>query len=175
LAYVQRIDTQDVILGQFGTERIVEVGPSNVLTNMMKRTWSADFKEQDESLGVQRRILGPQSDQDEIYYRELPEENVDEQPSLADTRVILPTGSVKPDAQPPPIPSSTASAKQPLESVKDVEMPTSAIVLAIVAGKLKKGSQDISLSASISSLAAGKLIFPHKRAFNSCSIQAAQL
>ncbi|CAE7033448.1 hypothetical protein P3342_007079 [Pyrenophora teres f. teres] len=153
---VKWIDTQDVILGQFGTERIVEVGPSNVLTNMMKRTWSADFKEKDEAQGVQRRILGPQSDQDEIYYRELPEESIDEHPSIADIQARLPTGSVKPDAQPVPIPTSTASAKQPLESVKDAETPTSAIVLAIVAGKLKKGSQDISLSASISSLAAGR-------------------
>ena len=137
---------------------------------MMKRTWSADFKEKDESQGVQRRILGPQSDQDEIYYRELPEESVDEQPSLADTQARLPTESVKPNAQPVPIPASTANTKKPLESVKDVETPTSAIVLAIVAGKLKKGSQDIPLSASISSLAAGELRFPSKQVFNSCPI-----
>lgn len=136
----------------------MEVGPSNVLTNMMKRTWSADFKEQDESQGIQRRILGPQNDQDEIYYRELPEESVDEQPSPADTQARLPTESVKPESQPVPILSNTASEKQPIGSVPDVETPTSAILLAIVAAKLKKGSQDIPLSASISSLAAGKFI-----------------
>ncbi|KAF2125966.1 fatty acid synthase subunit alpha reductase [Dothidotthia symphoricarpi CBS 119687] len=153
---VKWIDTQDVILGQFGTERIVEVGPSNVLTNMMKRTWSAGFKEQDESQGVQRRILGPQSDQDEIYYRELPEESVHEQPSPVDTQARPPTEPVKPDAQPVPIPTSTSSAKQPLESVEDVETPTSAIVLAIVAGKLKRDRQDVPLNASVSSLAAGR-------------------
>ncbi|CAI6312067.1 unnamed protein product [Periconia digitata] len=150
------IDTQNAILGQLGAERVVEVGPSNVLTNMMKRTWSAGFKEHDESQGIQRRILGPQNDQDEIYYRELPEQTNSEQPSPVDAQPIPPTELAKPQAMPAPIPATTANSTQPLESVKDVETPTSNIVLTILAGKLKKDFQDIPLTASISSLAAGR-------------------
>jgi len=46
----------------------VEVGPSNVLTNMMKRTWEHSFQEEDLARGVSRRILGPHGDQAEVYY-----------------------------------------------------------------------------------------------------------
>lgn len=52
-----RIETQDVILAQHQAERIVEIGPSDTLGGMAKRTLAAKYESYDAALSLQRQIL----------------------------------------------------------------------------------------------------------------------
>ncbi|KAI8628147.1 thiolase-like protein [Xylariaceae sp. FL1651] len=157
---VRWIETQNAILGEIGAERIVEIGPSNILTNMMKRTLQDKFHEEDLSRGVIRRILGPQGDHTEIYYLQS-EDSVVEEP--AEHTASLDTNGKDHESVPPPflakidetLPNQPISHAAPAE-VPDVEAPVSSIVMAIVATKLKKKPSDISMSSTISSLVGGR-------------------
>ncbi len=54
---VRWIETQDVILADKVTERIVEIGPADTLGVMAKRTLAAKYEAYDPALSVQRQIL----------------------------------------------------------------------------------------------------------------------
>src|SRR3954471_3278 len=65
---VRWIETQDVILGEKTTERIVEVGPADTLGVMAKRTLASKYEAHDAALTVQRQILCYNKDAKDIYY-----------------------------------------------------------------------------------------------------------
>ena len=65
---VRWIETQDVILGEKTTERIVEVGPADTLGGMAKRTLAAKYEAYDAARSVQRQILCYNKDAKDIYY-----------------------------------------------------------------------------------------------------------
>lgn len=52
-----RIETQDVILADKVAERIVEIGPSDTLGGMARRTLAAKYEAYDSALSLQRQIL----------------------------------------------------------------------------------------------------------------------
>ena len=62
------IETQDVILGEKTTERIVEVGPADTLGVMAKRTLAAKYEAYDAARSVQRQVLCYKKDGPDIYY-----------------------------------------------------------------------------------------------------------
>ncbi|KKK24519.1 fatty acid synthase alpha subunit FasA [Aspergillus ochraceoroseus] len=76
---VRWIETQDVILAEKRTERIVEIGPADTLGGMAKRTLASKYEAYDAATSVQRQILCYNKDAKEIYYDVDP---VEEEPEL---------------------------------------------------------------------------------------------
>ncbi|KAK1590719.1 uncharacterized protein LY79DRAFT_686575 [Colletotrichum navitas] len=157
---VRWIETQNVILGEIEAERIVEVGPKNTLTNMMKKTWNQRYIVSDEVKGLRRKILGLEEDLPEIYYQSV----VDEEETLDEDDKNTPIGSAERPPQksqyetPPihPLRDSDAEENRPMTQVprlEDIPLPVSAVVLAIIATKLKKSSDQIETTKSINQLA----------------------
>ena len=148
---VRWIETQDVILAERNTERIVEIGPADTLGGMAKRTLAQKYEAYDAALSVQRQILCYNKDAKEIYY------DVDP----AEVEVAEATPSAEPSA---PIPISSAPAAAPAPSstgpaaaVADVPVTAVDIVRSLIAQKLKKPLIEIPLSKAIKDLVGGKL------------------
>src|ERR1700727_1631610 len=65
---VRWIESMDVILAEKSTERIVEIGPSDTLGVMAKRTLASKYEAYDAAKSLQRQILCYSKDAKEIYY-----------------------------------------------------------------------------------------------------------
>ncbi|KAH9238140.1 hypothetical protein K456DRAFT_1828773 [Colletotrichum gloeosporioides 23] len=156
---VRWIETQDAILGEIKAERVVEVGPANILTNMMKRTWNGRYTISDDVQGLRRRILGPDSDLPEIYYQSHVEETSSEERTenspVASTQTPLQSDENEFGSTEPASPSIVDDKHEPIAPVMDLEeasVPVSAVLLAIIATKLKKAPKDIDTTKSINQL-----------------------
>ncbi len=153
---VRWIETQDVILAEKTTERIVEIGPADTLGGMAKRTLASKYEAYDAALSVQRQILCYNKDAKEIYYDVEP---VEEEPAPAargsgDTSpapTSAPAGAAAPAAAAPPPPSAGPAA-----AVADAPVSAVDIVRSLIAQKLKKPLSDIPLSKAIKDLVGGK-------------------
>ena len=151
---VRWIETQDVILGEKTTERIVEVGPADTLGVMAKRTLASKYEAHDAALSVQRQILCYNKDAKDIYYDVDP---VEEEPEPAApsggapaASSSAPASAAAPAAAPPP-PSAGPAAQVP-----DAPVTATDILRALVAQKLKKPLADIPLSKAIKDLVGGE-------------------
>ena len=149
---VRWIETQDVILAEKRTERIVEIGPADTLGGMAKRTLASKYEAYDAATSVQRQILCYNKDPKEIYYDVDPVEEEPE-PSAAPLPTAPPaTGYGHPNRR------RAASATQcwPGPAVADAPLSAVDILRALVAQKLKKALTDIPLSKAIKDLVGGK-------------------
>ncbi|KAL2267375.1 hypothetical protein VTJ83DRAFT_4652 [Remersonia thermophila] len=156
---VQWIKTQDAIFGELGTERLVEIGPAETLTNMAKRTVEADYKVQDVALGVQRELLSYNRDAPAIYH-DAPEEQAapaTTSPAPAAAPEPLPAPATV-SAPPPPAPISPADAAPPAvaASVPDKPVTPQEIITTLVGLGLAKGSSDIPQDQTLRSLCGGR-------------------
>lgn len=148
-----RIDTQDVLLEQQKTERLIEIGPSDTLTVMAKRTLKSQYAAKDAALSTKRQLLSGDADLAEIYYEVTPPAEV----------VTPSTESVPPPpytAKKPERSSEspkTAPARSNPSSQNKPDAPVSAleIIVAIVAQKLKKTTDEIFVASTIKSLVSG--------------------
>ncbi|KAF1974833.1 fatty acid synthase-like protein [Bimuria novae-zelandiae CBS 107.79] len=149
---VRWIETQDVVLGEKTTERIVEVGPADTLGVMAKRTLASKYEAHDAALSVQRQILCYNKDAKDIYYDVDP---VEEEPEPAATSGDAPaapsSATAAPVAAAPPPPSAGPAAQVP-----DAPVTATDILRALVAQKLKKPLGDVPLSKAIKDLVGGK-------------------
>lgn len=152
---VRWIETQDVILAEKTTERIVEIGPADTLGVMAKRTLASKYEAYDAAKSLQRQILCYNKDAKEIYYDVDPVENEPEAPasSASAPAPSAPSTSSAPVAAAPPPPSSGPAA-----SVPDAPVGAIDIVRALVAQKLKKPLLEIPLSKAIKDLVGGELL-----------------
>jgi fatty acid synthase subunit alpha len=150
---VRWIETQDVILADKMTERIVEVGPADTLGVMAKRTIASKYQAHDAAKSIQRQILCYNKDAKEIYYDVDP---VEDEPTPA-AGAAAPAGAAAatpaasaaaPVAAPPP-------SAGPVAQVPDAPVGAVDIVRALIAQKLKKGLLDIPLSKAIKDLVGG--------------------
>lgn len=152
---VRWIETQDVILGEKTTERIVEIGPADTLGGMAKRTLAAKYEAYDAARSVQRQILCYNKDAKEIYYEADPVEDEPAPAAAAPSGGSAPASSGAPAAAPvaaaPPPPSAGPAA-----AVADAPVGAVDILRALVAQKLKKPLADIPLSKAIKDLVGGK-------------------
>lgn len=150
---VRWIETQDVILAEKTTERIVEIGPADTLGVMAKRTLASKYEAYDAAKSVQRQILCYNKDAKEIYYDVDPVEDEPEAPASSDSAPApsAPTSGAAPVAAAPPPPSAGPAA-----SVPDAPVGAIDIVRALVAQKLKKPLLEIPLSKAIKDLVGGK-------------------
>jgi fatty acid synthase subunit alpha len=156
---VRWIETQDVILGEKTTERIVEIGPADTLGGMAKRTLAAKYEAYDAARSVQRQILCYNKDAKDIYYDVDP---VEDEPtpaaggastSAATSAPATGTTAAAPVATPVP----AAASSGPAASVPDVPVGAVDILRALIAQKLKKQIADIPLSKAVKDLVGGTL------------------
>lgn len=158
---VRWIETQDVILGEKTTERIVEVGPADTLGVMAKRTIAAKYEAYDAARSVQRQILVYNKDAKDIYYDVDP---IDDEPAAPAAIDAAPAASSA-----PAVPSAPAAAAAPpppsagpAASVPDAPVGAVDILRTLVAQKLKKPLGDIPLSKAIKDLVGGKTTSLHR-------------
>ncbi|KAF2488038.1 fatty acid synthase subunit alpha [Neohortaea acidophila] len=154
---VRWIETQDVILGEKTTERIVEIGPADTLGGMAKRTLAAKYEAYDAARSVQRQILCYNKDAKDIYYAVDPVEDEPEAPAASDggDAPASSGGSAPAQAAPAAAPAPSASSG-PAAPVEDAPVGAVDVLRAMVAQKLKKPLQDIPLSKAIKDLVGGK-------------------
>jgi fatty acid synthase subunit alpha len=150
---VRWIETQDVVLGEKSTERIVEIGPADTLAGMAKRTLATKYEAHDAALSLQRQILCYNKDAKDIYYDVDP---VDEEPepeasssSSGATTAAAPAAAAPVAAAPPP-------GAGPAAAVADAPVTATEIIRALVAQKLKKPFAEIPLGKAIKDLVGGK-------------------
>ncbi|KAF2828797.1 hypothetical protein CC86DRAFT_198323 [Ophiobolus disseminans] len=151
---VRWIETQDVVLGEKTTERIVEIGPADTLGVMAKRTLASKYEAHDAARSVQRQILCYNKDAKDIYYDVDPVEEEPE-PAAAGSSGAPSAPSSAPAAASAPMAVPAASAG-PAASVPDAPVTATDILRALVAQKLKKPLMDIPLSKAIKDLVGGK-------------------
>lgn len=151
---VRWIETQDVILGEKTTERIVEVGPADTLGGMAKRTLAAKYEAYDAARSVQRQILCYNKDAKDIYYDVDP---IEDEPVAAPASGSAPApssgGAPAPAA---PVAAAPPSGAGPAAAVADAPVGAVDILRALIAQKLKKPLADIPLSKAIKDLVGGK-------------------
>lgn len=159
---VRWIETQDVILAEKTTEKIVEIGPADTLGGMAKRTLASKYEAYDAALSVQRQILSYNKDAKEIYYdvdpvEEEPAPAAGEGESAPSSSVAAPSAapsSVTAAASAPPPPPPPSSG--PVAAVADVPVSAVDILRSLIAQKLKKPLSEIPLSKAIKDLVGGK-------------------
>lgn len=149
-----------MLLDQRKTERLIEIGPSDTLTVMAKRTIKSKYEDQDATLSRRRQLLSGDTDLAQIYYE------VDPQPTPAEKSSTEGNGTS--DSPPPYSEPAAAEAAKPSSSPAQTLAATSSkrkpdtpvtaleILVGIVAQKLKKQSSDISTTSTIKALASGK-------------------
>ncbi|KAK4139720.1 uncharacterized protein C8A04DRAFT_32793 [Dichotomopilus funicola] len=157
---VQWIKTQDAILGEFATERLVEIGPAETLTNMASKTVNQDYSFQDVALGVQRELLSYNRDAPAIYYDTPGEETAAASVAL-DAAVkkspITPAPTVSPDIVPSPTIDVAVTAPAPtIVSVPDRAVSPHDIITTLVALALVKQPSDIAQDQTLKALCGGR-------------------
>lgn len=149
---VRWIETQDVILGEKTTERIVEVGPADTLGVMAKRTLASKYEAHDAARSVQRQILCYNKDAKDIYYDVDPVEEEPEAPAPA----AASSSAAAPAAAAAPVAAAPAPSAGPAAAVPDAPVTATDVLRALVAQKLKKPLGDIPLSKAIKDLVGGE-------------------
>lgn len=147
---VRWIETQDVILAEQRTERIVEIGPADTLGGMARRTLASKYEAYDAATSVQRQILCYNKDAKEIYYDVDPVEDEPEPTPEAAPGPAAPAAAPAAGAPPPPPSAGPAAA------VEDVPVTAVDVLRTLVAQKLKKSLADVPLSKAIKDLVGGE-------------------
>ncbi|KAJ5624734.1 hypothetical protein N7510_001043 [Penicillium lagena] len=150
---VRWIETQDVILAEQRTERIVEIGPADTLGGMARRTLASKYEAYDAATSVQRQILCYNKDAKEIYYDVDPIEEEPEAPAAQPAGT--PASAAAPAAGAPAAVAPPPSAG-PAAAVEDVPVTAVDVLRTLVAQKLKKSLADVPLSKAIKDLVGGK-------------------
>ncbi|PGG97294.1 fatty acid synthase subunit alpha [Blastomyces parvus] len=154
---VRWIETQDVILQEKRTERIVEIGPADTLGGMARRTIASKYEAYDAATSVQRQILCYNKDAKEIYYDVDPVEDVPEPAAAAAAPSTAPAAAAGSAPAPVAVPvAAPAASAGPAAAVEDAPVTALDIVRVLVAQKLKKPLADIPLSKAIKDLVGGK-------------------
>jgi fatty acid synthase subunit alpha, fungi type len=150
---VRWIETQDVILAEKTTERIVEIGPADTLGVMAKRTLASKYEAYDAAKSVQRQILCYNKDAKEIYYDVDPVDDEPE-PSAAGPSTSAPASA--PSSTSASVVAAPPPSAGPAAQVPDAPVGAVDIVRALIAQKLKKPLLEIPLSKAIKDLVGGK-------------------
>ncbi|KAL9121605.1 MAG: hypothetical protein Q9187_001832 [Circinaria calcarea] len=153
---VRWIETQDVILAERNTERIVEIGPADTLGGMAKRTLASKYEAYDAALSVQRQILCYSKDGKEIYYDVDPVEEEATPLANSSSSAPVPTPSQSTQNAVPVAAAPSSPSAGPAAAVADAPVAAVDIVRALIAQKLKKPLAEVPLSKAIKDLVGGK-------------------
>lgn len=130
----------------------MEIGPSNTLTVMAKRSVASQLKDHDDAQWISRELLSCEDDAKEIYFqRDLPAPSASTE--VVDDGVAEPPQSQMRVEEPTAVP---ASSRGPATKKADQPITAKAILLAMIAQKLKKRPEEIQDKDSIKSLAGGR-------------------
>lgn len=166
-----RIETQDVLFGQENIDRLIEIGPTNTLAAMAKKTLAARYSIADAARPRKREILCHQSDAEKIYGGmnddvaqvappKAEETNSSNTAKKEMTTQSKPTGTAVPQVQQPeiaaPVPQQTIVPVAPVAEIPDVTVSAGDILIAIISSKLKKPFHEIDTSRTIKALTGGK-------------------
>ena len=149
---VRWIETQDVIFGQYGIERLVEIGPEPTLTTMASRSLKAKYEKHDDASSFRRTILHVIKQRDELYYSA--------DGGAAPAAKPAPAAAAAPAAVAAPAPVAAAPvAAAPAAAagaVADAPVTSKDILHVLVATKLKKALGEVPMNKSIKELVGGK-------------------
>ncbi|KAM7186221.1 hypothetical protein V8F20_011491 [Naviculisporaceae sp. PSN 640] len=156
---VQWINTQDTILRDFATERLVEIGPAETLINMAKRTLKAGYESHDVALGLQRELLTYKKNAESIYYK--PSEQATQPPPTANpsTPAAVQENPISAPSVAPSAPAQVpVSAPPPAAAVSVPDKPVSPIdILTVLVGvALKKPASEVAQDQSVKALCGGR-------------------
>lgn len=161
LTYHPRIDTQDTLLKEKKVENIIEIGPSSTLTGITKQTVDTKYRDHDIALSIQRRLQSTHNDSDDIYHIV---DSVHQNPAEKKVAEDVSSSSqpkVNPDVAVAIIPLSIPTSNKGNASIAansafpDAPVTAEAILKTVIAQKLKRGIEDISVHSSIKTLVAG--------------------
>lgn len=151
-----RVETQDVIICQQKTERVIEIGPGDTLIAMARRTTNSKYQSHDAAHAIRRQLLCYKADAEEIYYSACPsKEELEPASGLAISAASSKHQvSMSPTTSITNIPTVHLSAR-PKFQVPDVSVTVAEIVRMIVTRTLRKSVGEIALSNTIRGLAGG--------------------
>ncbi|KAJ2440355.1 fatty acid synthase alpha subunit Lsd1, partial [Coemansia sp. RSA 2424] len=160
---VRWIETQDVLLQQVEISRFVEVGPGNVLSNMLRRTLGTRAYTESglaDRISPTLEILASSSDLDRILFQDRPAET---KPAAEETATAppQPKESAKPNEAVPAIASPQPAAEVAATSlarvaVDDQPIQPLEVVRALIAHKLRCSLEAVSADRPIKDLVGGK-------------------
>ncbi|KAK8091785.1 hypothetical protein PG997_002146 [Apiospora hydei] len=154
---VKWVDTQDAILSDLATERLIEVGPAETLVNMAKKTMKADYDIQDVALGLRRELLSHKKNADAIYYRNVPEETPSAVPVVPTAPATSnPAAAEAVAAVPTPPPPAAPTAGVPAIDLPPKPLTPTDTITVLVAVGLKKSASEIDISQTIKALCGGR-------------------
>lgn len=160
---VRWIETQDVFLKDFNTERVVEIGPSPTLAGMAQRTLKSKYESYDAALSLHRQVLCYAKDAKEINYTLDPEElAAKESAASGSAEAAAPAASnasaATPAAAAPAAaaPVAAAAPSGPAADIPDEPVKASLLLHVLVAHKLKKSLDGVPFSKTIKDLVGGK-------------------
>ncbi|KAH8885020.1 hypothetical protein GQ53DRAFT_810530 [Thozetella sp. PMI_491] len=149
---VKWIESQDVLLTDASLRRFVELGPSNVLTNMARKTRESKYSTMDTALGLERQFLSATRDSDKVQYRYADEPVVEAAPAEAPPAATSAPAAAAPAAAAPVAAAHVAAAA----SVPDAPVTALEVIRALVAYKLKKALSHVQASKTIKELVGGR-------------------
>ena len=181
------------MLSEYQTERIIEVGPTDTLTNMVKRTRDLKYRQHDAANSVQRRFLSSKRDRRQIYHAADKDQDTSMRPTIVQSQagksrylaipsapkspdsgsmkrvplVQVPVAAVIPQSEPakmaPLVPVVTVPTMRVAKTVPDVPVRATEIVRTVVACSLKKDPKEVSFSGTIKGLSGGQYSTPHSK------------
>ena len=160
-----------MLLVQQKIERLIEIGPSDTLTSMAKKTLAAQPEKHDALVSSRKKLFSYKKDRREIRYEtDTPPERVPSPNSAAST---TPKGTATVDAVvkssiAPPVaishPNTTVqnhSFPAPVASLPDTPITAKEIIITIIAQKLHKQFNEISCDKTIKQLVGGRYTVSH--------------
>ncbi|KAL3433440.1 hypothetical protein BDV09DRAFT_171990 [Aspergillus tetrazonus] len=173
---VRWIETQDVVLGQYRAERIIEIGPAATLTNMIKQTVQSKFLHSDRASLLQRQLLASEKQGKDIYYEddgvgigigaEAPAPSAKTQAQASGgAGTTAGAGSTTAPVTAPPAPAAAAPAQASaakavpvggMEAIEDRPAQAFEIVRTLLSRILKIALTDVVGTQSIKSLSGGR-------------------
>jgi len=140
-----------LLLSEFQTKKTVEIGPSETLTNMMKRTRDLVYRPFDTANSISRNFLSLKRNKQDIYFAAPRGEAVTAVTSVSATPPAAPhQPAVQPTVEAPP--QSTTPAAGPVE---DTPVSAADVIRTIVAIALRKSAKDVSFDSSVKALSGG--------------------
>lgn len=141
----------------------MEIGPTNVLANMAKKTAARQHFKHDNLNLISREFLSFVDDAKKISYQYDDEDDAGEAQSRPQGHETTQRPSDKNDSNHLPAPISAAAPIQeplnitvaPVAAVKDTPLSATDIVLALTSQKLKKAFDNMPLEKSIRELSGG--------------------
>lgn len=145
---VRWIETQDVLFKNFATERLIEIGPTPVLSGMAERTLKIKYQEYDDALNQSRTLWSYTKHKTEIYYDYTPAVSKETSPLETKEESTI-VKNVVPQVLNSPV-------RAPSKRYEDLPVEPEELLRILVAIKTKLPIDKVPPSKSIKDLSGGK-------------------